>query len=383
MQVGIERRMLPHVPWGMVIATLCTAALGIWNLVSASRPPHHPVWASQTVYLGVGIIAAIGVCLLDTRFIYRMAWPIYLANIGALLALKVVGHKIKGAQSWIALGPIHIEPAEYMKIGILLLLAKFYHDDFRAHEPSYGMLRLIKPVAIFLVPTLLVLVHPDLGDAMMLALSSVTIILFAKVRWRVIVVGVVGLAAVSLLIWNDYVRDPADGHKVYIRAVLKHHQSQRIAQWLDPTSDLKGAGYHAEQSRIAVGSGGVTGKGWMQGTQTGLFFLPEQHTDFIFSVWAEEHGFLACTLLLFLYGVMLTTALAVGFNARDRFAAFVAVGVASMLFWQIFENIGMVIGLLPVTGIPLPLMSYGGSAMVSVMLSLGLLANISMRRHVF
>jgi rod shape determining protein RodA len=270
-----------------------------------------------------------------------------------------------------------------MKLGVLLILAKFYADDYRPTEPSYGMWRLVRPVLLFLVPTALVLVAPDLGDAMMIGLSSVTIILFARVRRRVIVIGLIGLAAVSALIWNDFVRDPSDGHRVYIRAVLKHHQNQRIAQWLDPTSDLKGAGYHAEQSRIAVGSGGVWGKGWGQGTQTGLSFLPEQHTDFIFSVWAEEHGFLACTLLVFLYSLMLIFALAVGFNARDRFGAFCAVGVAAMLFWQIFENVGMVIGLLPVTGIPLPLMSYGGSAMVSVLLSLGLLANISMRRHVF
>jgi rod shape determining protein RodA len=137
------------------------------------------------------------------------------------------------------------------------------------------------------------------------------------------------------------------------------------------------------QSKIAVGSGGFLGKGWKEGTQTGLLFLPEQHTDFIFSVWAEEHGFLFCTLLIVLYGYILISALGVAFNARDRFGAFLAVGIAAMLFWQVFENIGMVTGLLPVTGITLPLMSYGGSSLMSVMLSIGLLVNISMRRHIF
>ena len=185
------------------------------------------------------------------------------------------------------------------------------------------------------------------------------------------------------MIWNDYVRDPSDGHRTLVRHVLKKHQSQRIAGWLAPESDLRGSGYHATQSKIAVGSGGLTGKGWKQGTQTGLFFLPEQHTDFIFSVWAEEHGFLACLLLLGLYGLIFAFALGVAIQARDRFGAFVAVGVAAMIFWQVFENIGMVMGLLPVTGITLPLMSYGGCSMVSVMLSLGLLANIGMRRHMF
>ena len=207
--------------------------------------------------------------------------------------------------------------------------------------------------------------------------------LFAKLHGSLLAVGLVGFVAVSGIIWNDYARDPADGHRTIIRHILKKHQSQRIAGWLDPEQDLKGSGYHAAQSKIAVGSGGLTGKGWMQGTQTGLFFLPEQHTDFIFSVWAEEHGFLACLLLLVLYGLIFAFALGVAMQARDRFGAFVAVGVAAMIFWQVFENIGMVVGLLPVTGITLPLMSYGGSSMLSVLLSLGLLASIAMRRHMF
>ena len=164
---------------------------------------------------------------------------------------------------------------------------------------------------------------------------------------------------------------------------MKHHQEARITGWLDPTSDLRGSNYHSMQSKIAVGSGGMTGKGWKEGTQTGLRFLPEQHTDFIFSVWAEEQGFLACLGLLVLYGALLLGSLAVAFQARDRFSAFVAVGLAAMIFWQVFENIGMVTGLMPVTGITLPLMSYGGSSMVSVLIGLGLLVNISMRRHIF
>jgi rod shape determining protein RodA len=227
------------------------------------------------------------------------------------------------------------------------------------------------------------LVLPDLGNTMMILLTAVTILVFARLRLWVLGAGLAGLLAVSLVIWNDYVRDPSDGHRTVIRQVLKRHQSQRIAGWLSPESDLKGSGYHAAQSKIAVGSGGLVGKGWRQGTQTGLFFLPEQHTDFIFSVWAEEHGFLASLLLLGLYGLIFAFALGVAMQARDRFGAFVAVGVAAMIFWQVFENIGMVVGLLPVTGITLPLMSYGGSSMLSVLLSLGLLASIAMRRHMF
>ncbi|SEL97702.1 cell elongation-specific peptidoglycan biosynthesis regulator RodA [Stigmatella aurantiaca] len=383
MQLRIERRMVPHIPWGLLFCVLGIAALGIWNLASASRPPHAPVWYSQTIYLGVALGAALVVCLVDYRWIQRMTVPIYVLNIVALIALRFVGHKAKGAESWFVLGPIRVQPAEFMKIGVVLMLAKIYHDDFRPGQGSYNVWRLWKPVLVVGVPFVLVLVQPDLGTALMIFLSSLTVLIFGKVRWYLVAMMVVGLLAGAGIIWNDYIRDSPEPRTTIVRHHLKKHQSQRISGWLDPEADLRGSGYHAAQSKIAVGSGGMTGKGWREGTQTGLSFLPEQHTDFIFSVWAEEHGFLSCLVLLALYGGLFSMALAVGFNARDRFGAFVAVGVTAMLFWQVFENIGMVIGLLPVTGITLPLMSYGGSSMLSVMLSIGLLVNISMRRHMF
>ncbi|WP_245768701.1 rod shape-determining protein RodA [Stigmatella aurantiaca] len=375
--------MVPHIPWGLLFCVLGIAALGIWNLASASRPPHAPVWYSQTIYLGVALGAALVVCLVDYRWIQRMTVPIYVLNIVALIALRFVGHKAKGAESWFVLGPIRVQPAEFMKIGVVLMLAKIYHDDFRPGQGSYNVWRLWKPVLVVGVPFVLVLVQPDLGTALMIFLSSLTVLIFGKVRWYLVAMMVVGLLAGAGIIWNDYIRDSPEPRTTIVRHHLKKHQSQRISGWLDPEADLRGSGYHAAQSKIAVGSGGMTGKGWREGTQTGLSFLPEQHTDFIFSVWAEEHGFLSCLVLLALYGGLFSMALAVGFNARDRFGAFVAVGVTAMLFWQVFENIGMVIGLLPVTGITLPLMSYGGSSMLSVMLSIGLLVNISMRRHMF
>ncbi|MBM7114973.1 rod shape-determining protein RodA [Archangium primigenium] len=383
MQLRIERRMLPHVPWGLILSVLAVMGLGIFNLASASRSQASPVWTSQAAYVGVSILAALVVCLVDYRVIKNMALPIYVLNIVALLALRLFGHKAKGAESWFVVGPIRIQPAEFMKIGVLLMLAKVYHDDFKPGEGSYGIKRLIKPVLVVMVPTTLVLVQPDLGTALMMLLSSATVILFGKVRWYLVAVIVVGFLSGAGIIWNDYVREMPEPRTTVVRHLLKPHQSKRISGWLDPESDLRGSGYHAAQSKIAVGSGGLHGKGWKEGTQTGLSFLPEQHTDFIFSVWAEEHGFLKCVLLLVLYGLVFVLGLGVGFTARDRFGAFAAVGVVAMIFWQVFENIGMVIGLLPVTGITLPLLSYGGSSLVSVMLCIGLLVNISMRRHMF
>ncbi len=381
MQLSIERRMVPHVPWGLIICVLTIAGMGIWNLASAAR--HTPVWSTQALYLGVGLVAALGVCLVDYRWVQRMVVPIYVINILALIALRFVGHKAKGAESWFVLGPVRVQPAEFMKIGVVLMLAKIYHDDYQPNQEAYGLQRLWKPVLVVLVPFALVLTQPDLGTAMMIFLSSLTLILFGRVKKYLVALMVAGLLAGAAIIWNDYVREAPEPRTTVLRHHLKKHQSQRISGWLDPEADLRGSGYHAAQSKIAVGSGGMGGKGWREGTQTGLSFLPEQHTDFIFSVWAEEHGFLFCLLLLALYGGLFSLALGVGFNARDRFGAFVAVGITAMLFWQVFENIGMVIGLLPVTGITLPLMSYGGSSLVSVMVSIGLLVNISMRRHIF
>ncbi|MFZ5469053.1 MAG: rod shape-determining protein RodA [Myxococcota bacterium] len=375
--------MMPHVPWGLLGATLCVALIGIFNLASASRSPHTPVWISQSAYLAVGLVALVGVAAVDDRFIQRMAVPIYVLNIALLIALKFFGHKAKGAESWFVLGPIRVQPAELMKIGMVLMLAKFFHDDERGAAEGYGFLRLIPPTLLFMVPLGLVLAQPDLGTALMMFFTALTMMLFARVRWWVWGVLGLGVAVAAGVLWNDYIREQPEPRVTVVRQLLKKHQDRRIAGWLDPESDPKGANYHALQSKIAVGSGGVFGKGWMKGTQTGLFFLPEQHTDFIFSVWAEEQGFLSCLGLLVLYGFILMSALGVAFNARDRFGAFVAVGVAAMLFWQVFENIGMVSGILPVTGITLPLMSYGGSSMVSVMIGMGLLVNIGMRRHIF
>lgn len=382
MQLRIEKRMVPHIPWGLLGVTVVMSLLGLWNLASASRPPHS-IWTSQAVYICLGLVAMVAVAAVDMRFIQRMVIPVYVINILALIALRFIGHKAKGAESWIVLGPVRVQPAEFMKIGVLLMLAKYFHDTYRPNDDRYGLARLLPALGLMALPFVLVLVQPDLGTALMIFLSSLTVFLFARPKTWILVALGISLLAGSAVIWNDYVRDPTGSGFTLVRHHLKKHQSQRISSWLDPESDLRGANYHAAQSRIAVGSGGLAGKGWRQGTQTALSFLPEQHTDFIFSVWAEEHGFLACFLLIGLYGMFLTLTLAVAFNSKDRFGAFLAVGVAALIFWHVMENIGMVVGLLPVTGITLPLMSYGGSSMLSVMIMIGLLVNVSMRRHMF
>lgn len=384
MQLSVQRRVAANIPWVLVVGVFVTAVVGIYNLASASRPPSSPVWTSQLLYLGVGISLVVGISFVDYRFIQRATVPLYLFNIVALLGLKLFGHTAKGAESWFVIGPFRIQPAEFMKIGMVLMLAKYFHDDDRPNQPSQGFMRLIPAGVIALVPTAIVLVQPDLGTALMMVFTAVTIILFSKPTWQVwAALGVVAVLSVGVL-WNDYVREqPQEERFTVVRHKLKKHQDARISGWLDPMSDLRGSNYHSMQSKIAVGSGGWSGKGWMQGTQTGLRYLPEQHTDFIFSVYAEEQGFLRALILLFLYGVVLVGGLAVSLSAKDKFGAFAGVGICAMIFWQVFENIGMVTGLLPITGITLPLMSYGGSSMVSVMIGIGLLVNIAMGRKMF
>lgn len=381
-QLRIEKRMFPHVPWPLLGVTAVVAALGVWNLSSAARPPSQ-IWVTQSVYLGIGLVTLVVVAAVDLRFVQRMVVPIYVVNVLALIALRFIGHKAKGAESWFVLGPIRVQPAEFMKIAVLLMLAKYFHDSYRPTDDRYSLTRLLPACAVMGLPFVLVLLQPDLGTALMIFLSSLTVVLFARPKTWILVALGVALLGGSAVIWNDYIRDPTGSGFTLVRKHLKKHQSQRISGWLDPESDLRGSNYHAAQSRIAVGSGGLTGKGWREGTQTALSFLPEQHTDFIFSVWAEEHGFLACFLLIALYGLFIALTLGVAFTARDRFGAFLAVGIAALIFWHVMENIGMVVGLLPVTGITLPLMSYGGSSIVSVMIMIGLLVNVSMRRHMF
>jgi rod shape determining protein RodA len=384
MELRVAQPKAANVPWVLLFGVMLTAAVGIYNLASASRPPASPVWMSQLLYLGVGIAMVVGVSLVDYRLIQRATVPLYLLNIAALIALKFIGHKAKGAESWFVLGPFRIQPAEFMKLGMVLMLAKYFHDDERPNEPSQGFLRLIPAAVIALFPTALVLVQPDLGTALMMVFTALTIIMFSKPTWQVNVALAVAFVLGVGVLWNDYVREqPTEDRFTIIRHKLKKHQDARISGWLDPTADLKGSNYHSMQSKIAVGSGGRWGKGWMKGTQTGLRYLPEQHTDFIFSVFAEEQGFLRALGLLVLYGVLLLGGLAVALTAKERYGAFVAIGICAMIFWQVFENIGMVTGLLPITGITLPLMSYGGSSMVSVMLGIGLLVNVSMRRQMF
>lgn len=361
-----HRRPFAHFPWHLALIVLGISIIGIWNLASASRSAHAPVWISQTAWMGVGILVALTVTLVDHRAFQRLSWVFYGIVVVLLLVVLVKGRYVMGARRWLTIGPVNFQPSELAKISVALALANWFHVDAEKRRDGYGLLGLAVPLAITFLPALLILKQPDLGTALIVVAVGGTQILFAKVRWKTLAV----LAGVGI------------GAAFLVYPHLKPYQKKRVETFLNPQADALGAGYHATQSMIAVGSGQGLGKGWGQGTQTYLSFLPEQHTDFIFSVWAEEHGFLGCLLLLGLYFALVTTAVDIAGSARDRFGNFLAAGVTGMLFWHVVINIGMVVGLLPVVGVTLPLMSYGGSSVIVIFTGVGLLANVGMRRFV-
>jgi rod shape determining protein RodA len=363
-----ERRTLSRFPWHLAVLVAVISALGVWNLASASRSAHVPVWTAQTMWIGVGMVVGLTVALLDYRLFRRASWVLYGVVALLLVLVLVKGRVVMGARRWLTLGPVNFQPSELAKIAVILALARWFAADAEKNPGAapYGLRGVAVPAALTLVPAVLVLREPDLGTAVVIAAIGGTVILFAGVRWKTLAVLAGGAVAVALAAWP----------------YLKPYQRKRLETFFNPASDALGAGYHSMQSMIAVGSGQGFGKGWGQGTQTLLSFLPEQHTDFIFSVWAEEHGFFGCLVLLALYYALVASGLGIAGNARDRFGRLVAVGATAMIFWHAFVNMGMVIGLLPVVGVTLPLMSYGGSSVVAVYAAAGLLASVAVRRFV-
>jgi rod shape determining protein RodA len=360
------RRPFSRFPWLVAGLTVIISGIGVWNLASASRTAQHPVWSAQLAWMGAGTLAALATMLVDYRQYRRLGWAAYGAVIVLLGLVFVAGRTVMGARRWIGVGSVNLQPSELAKVAVIMALAAWFHWQAERHKEPMGLRLIAVPLGITLLPALLILRQPDLGTALVVLGIGATMLLFARVRWRSVAL----LAGVAVL----------GGVLAYPH--LKPYQKKRVETFLNPEGDALGAGYHAMQSRIAVGSGQALGKGWAQGTQSYLSFLPEQHTDFIFSVWAEEHGFVGCLLLLALYFLLVGAALEIAGNARERYGHFLAVGVTAMLFWQSVVNIAMVTGVLPVVGVPLPLFSYGGSSVLSVFIGLGLLANVGMRRFV-
>ena len=353
-----------QISWVLVTLVCLVAGIGFAMLFSAADGSFEPWAQRQMIRFCVGLWALFTIALVDIRLWLRWAYVIYAVSVALLVGVEVMGTIGMGAQRWIDFGLFQLQPSELTKISLVLALARYFHgltvEDVR--RPTV----LLPPLAMVALPVALVLKQPDLGTAVLMLAGAGAIFFLAGVRlWKFALVIAAAGGAVPLA-WN-YLRD---------------YQRERILTFLDPESDPLGAGYHILQSKIALGSGGTFGKGFMQGTQSHLSFLPERQTDFIFTMLAEEFGMVGGLAMLGLYTLLLAYGVAIALRCRNHFGRLLAMGVTTTLFLYVFINIAMVTGLIPVVGVPLPLISYGGTAMMTIMVAVGLLMSVYVHRDV-
>ncbi len=356
------RQKLWQVQWMFVLLLCVTATIGFAMLYSAGNGSFEPWSSRQMLRFGVGMVLMLAVAMTDVRVWLRLAYGIYLVTLILLVAVEYGGVIGMGAQRWIDLGFINLQPSEMMKIALVLVLARYFHG--LNVEETGKVHYLIPPLVMVLIPTALVLRQPDLGTALMLLIASGVVFFLAGVRmWKFGLVLVAGIVLMPVA-WQ----------------FLKGYQKERVLTFLNPERDSLGSGYHIIQSKIAFGSGGISGKGFMQGSQSHLNFLPEKQTDFIFTMLAEEFGLAGGMALLGLYALLVVYGYAIAMRARSQFGRLLALGVTSTFFLYVFINMAMVMGLIPVVGVPLPLISYGGTAMMTLMLGFGFLLGVYVHR---
>ncbi len=355
--------------WGLALLILAVSAVGFLMLFSVAGGDVDP-WASrQMTRFGVGLGVMLIVAMIDLRFWKLISPLIYLGAMGLLVAVEFLGITGMGAQRWIDLGFFRLQPSELMKVALILALAHYY--AWLPADRTSRILWIAPPLIMMIAPVLLVLRQPDLGTALLLMTGGLGVMFLAGVSLWFFVLGGLGgagaVASVMLSRGTDW-------------QILKDYQYRRIEVFLDPSQDPLGAGYHITQSKIALGSGGLSGRGFMEGTQSRLNFLPEKHTDFIFTTLAEEFGFLGGASLLVLYGLIIALCFLSMASSRNRFGGLVTGGLALTFFLFFAVNISMVLGLAPVVGVPLPLVSYGGSAMLVLLFAFGLIQSAHIHR---
>ncbi len=353
--------------WTLFLTAATLAVIGVINLYSAtsvSRNALSEIYIQQVYWLVLGGILAAAVTVIDYRHYERLGYLLYAVGIVLLLLVFILGKDIRGSSRWIQIGSFGFQPSEFMKLFMIIALAKYLHDDPKTDQRT--LKDLLIPAVLTAVPMVLILKQPDLGTALILSLIFSTICLLTKIRWQSLVTLLVSGGIAAPVLWTY---------------VLKDYQKQRISVFLNPEANLLGSGWHAHHARIAIGAGGFTGQGFMRGTQNQFLFLPDQHSDFPFAVFAEDWGFLGCIVLVGLYTFLVLWSVRIAATAKDRFGAVLAIGVGSLIFWHAFFNLGMVIGILPVVGVTLPLFSAGGSSVLTIMMGIGLLMNVSMRRY--
>jgi rod shape determining protein RodA len=353
---------LCSISWGLVLLVFIAAACGIAELYSAADGDMQPWAATQMVRFGVALVPMIGAAVLGIRHWFRAAYWAYAVALALVVAVDLRGFVGMGARRWIDLGLIQLQPSSLMNIALVLALARYFHA--RSDEDVGRLRSLILPALMVLMPAALVLKQPDLGTAIMLLTTGAALFFIAGVRLRFFALMALGASAAL----------PAGWH------FLRDYQKNRIYTFLDPESDPLGAGYHIMQSKIALGSGGFFGRGFLNGSQSHLSFLPEKQTDFIFTTLAEEFGFMGGIGLLALYTMMIGYGFVIALRCRNHFGCLLGLGIVTNFSLYVFINTAMVMGLIPVVGVPLPLISYGGTAMLAVMFGFGLLLNVGVHR---
>ncbi|PJE30458.1 Rod shape-determining protein RodA [Pseudooceanicola marinus] len=354
-------RKVLYLNWPLVLLLTAVASVGFLMLYSVSGGSLSPWAEPQMKRFGVGLIGMFVIAMVPVWFWRNVSGVAYGLSLLLLLYVEFFGHVGMGAQRWINLGFIRLQPSELMKIALVMFLAAYY-DWLPVKKVSHPLWVLI-PVLIIVLPTFLVVKQPDLGTAILLLTGGGAVMFLAGVHWAYF--ATVISAAVGL-VWAVFQSRGTDWQ------LIKDYQFRRIDTFLDPSQDQLGAGYHITQSKIALGSGGWTGRGYMQGTQSRLNFLPEKHTDFIFTTLAEEFGFVGSVSLLALYALIMVFCVGSAMNNQNRYASLLTLGIATTFFLFFAVNMSMVMGLAPVVGVPLPLVSYGGSAMLVLMLAFGL-----------
>jgi rod shape determining protein RodA len=336
----------------ILVTTLSLLGIGWVTLSSAALPKQ---WANPQLYTGlIVILSGFSLFIIKPKDLYHYTYPFFFFCLFLLILAELLGHKAMGAQRWLKIGSITLQPSEMMKLGVILTLARIF-SDLKAEEIKNN-LYLIKPIFFLAVPTLFILKQPNLGTSLILILVAISIFFVAGVQWWKF--GLLSLLCLLSLpiIWAN----------------LHLYQKQRVLTFLEPEIDLLGAGYNIMQSKIAIGSGGLLGKGYMQGSQVQLSFLPEKHTDFIFTILAEEFGFFGVIVTMSLYFLLLILIYSVALQKQSNFTRFICLGVASMIFCHLFINLAMISGLIPVVGTPLPLLSYGRSNLATSLLGISL-----------
>lgn len=367
--IGIEKShgvwgKLAHFNWGFVILLCIVAAIGVACLYSAGGGNLSPWALNHIVRFGIGLAAMMVVALIDIKWWYRLTWPIYFIGFALLVVVEIMGHIGMGAQRWIDLGFMKLQPSELMKIAVIMALARY----FNAHTPEdmRRIRNLIIPALIALAPVALVLIQPNLGTSLMIVMGATAMFFMAGAPIWLFLLGIGGVAASIPVAWQ----------------FLHEYQKRRVMTFMNPEEDPLGAGYNIIQSKIALGSGGISGKGFLEGTQSRLNFLPEKETDFIFTLWAEEWGLAGGVFLLGVIGMIMGYCFVLAMRARHNYGRYLILGLSVNFSLYIFINTAMVMGLIPVVGIPFPLVSYGGTSMLAAMIGFGLILSCNFSRDV-